>query len=105
MTLERPAIVAADGVVSYPELDRASRRVAGALLTMARREGAPDDPNDLAEARVAFHIPPGVTWVAVRDGIWRAGGIAVPLAMSHPAAELEYTIGDSGAAIIVAAPS
>src|SRR5262245_17144434 len=96
MTSERPAIVAADGIFSYPDLDRASRRVAGALL-----QGA----GDLAEARVAFHIPPGVTWVAVRDGIWRAGGIAVPLAMSHPAAELEYTIRDSGAAILVAAPS
>jgi malonyl-CoA/methylmalonyl-CoA synthetase len=96
MPFERPAIIAADGVFSYPDLDRASRRVAGALL-----QGAAD----LAELRVAFHIPPGVAWVAVRDGIWRAGGIAVPLAMSHPAAELEYTIRDSGAAVIIVAPS
>jgi malonyl-CoA/methylmalonyl-CoA synthetase len=55
--------------------------------------------------RVAFLVPPGCAWVAVRQGIWRAGGIAVPLAMSHPAAELEYTISDSGAACVVAHPS
>jgi malonyl-CoA/methylmalonyl-CoA synthetase len=43
--------------------------------------------------------------VAVRQGIWRAGGVAVPLAMSHPAAELEYTIRDSGATHVVSHPA
>ena len=96
MTPDRPAIVAVDGVFTYSELDDASHRVASALL---------DGAADLGEARVAFHIPPSFAWVAVRQGIWRAGGIAVPLATSHPTAELEYTIRDSGATQVVVHPS
>ena len=96
MSPDRPAIVAVDGVFTYRDLDEASRRVAAALL---------DGAEDLADARVAFHIPPSFAWVAVRQGIWRAGGVAVPLAISHPAAELEYTIRDSGATQVVAHPS
>jgi len=37
----------------------------------------------------------------VQRGIWRAGGVAVPLAVSHPPAELDYVIRDSGAAVVV----
>ena len=96
MTPNRPAIVAVDGVFTYQDLDDASLRVASALL---------DGAADLAEARVAFHVPPSFAWVAVRQGIWRAGGVAVPLATSHPAAELEYTIRDSGATQVVVHPS
>ena len=96
MTPGRPAIVAVDGTFTYPQLDDASHRVASALL-----DGAPD----LGEARVAFHVPPSFAWVAVRQGIWRAGGVAVPLATSHPAAELEFTIRDSEAACVVVHPS
>ena len=96
MSPDRPAIVAVDGVFTYQDLDDASRRVAAALL---------DGAGDLADARVAFHIPPSFAWVAVRQGIWRAGGVAVPLAISHPAAELEFTIRDSGATRVVVHPS
>jgi malonyl-CoA/methylmalonyl-CoA synthetase len=95
MTL-RPAIVAADGTFTYDELDAATNRVATALL-----DGAPD----LGEARVAFFITPSFAHVAVRQGIWRAGGVAVPLAISHPPAELEYVIRDSAATFLVAEPS
>jgi malonyl-CoA/methylmalonyl-CoA synthetase len=38
----------------------------------------------------------------VQWGIWRAGGIAVPLPQGSPAAELEYFIGDTQPAILVA---
>jgi len=38
-------------------------------------------------------------------GVWRAGGIGVPLAVSHPPAELEYAIGDADAAVVVAHPN
>src|SRR6185503_6914122 len=47
---------------------------------------------------------PGFDYAAVLCGIWRAGGIAVPLALSHPRAELAYTIRDAAAAIVVADP-
>lgn len=92
---DRLAVVDAAGEHTYGELLDASARVAAALL---------GDADDLAEARVCFLVPPGFTYVAVQWGIWRAGGIAVPLAVSHPPAELEYAIGDADAAVVVASP-
>ena len=89
----RVAVVAGGRTYSYGDLDRASRRAAGALL---------DGSVDLDQARVAFFVQPGFEYVAVQRGIWRAGGVAVPLAVSHPPPELEYVIRDSGAAIVVA---
>ena len=60
--------------------------------------------DDLAEARVAFLAPPGFHYVAIQWGVWRAGGIAVPLAVSHPPAELEYVIRDADAEAVVVHP-
>lgn len=90
---ERVAVVAAHGSFTYGELLDASTRVAAALLL---------DRRDLNEARVCFHIPPGFNHVAVQWGIWRAGGVAVPLALSHPLPELEYTLRDADPEIVVA---
>ena len=59
---------------------------------------------DLNEGRVAFLVPPGFDYAATQWGIWRAGGIAVPLATSHPRPELEYVVADCGAGIVVAHP-
>ena len=42
--------------------------------------------------------------MAVLLGIWRAGGIAVPLAMAHPPAERGFVVEDSDASIVVASP-
>jgi malonyl-CoA/methylmalonyl-CoA synthetase len=96
MTTHRPAVIASDGTFSYDDLDLASRRVAAALLG-----GRPD----LEQDRVAFLVPPTFAYVAVQRGIWRAGGVAVPLAVSYPPAELEYVIRDSGAQTLVAHPT
>ena len=73
--MARTAIIAADGTFTYDQLDEASRRVAGALL---------GDNDDLNQTRVAFLVPPSFAYAAVQRGIWRAGGVAVPLAISHP---------------------
>jgi malonyl-CoA/methylmalonyl-CoA synthetase len=91
-SISRTAIVAGDGTFTYDDLDDASRRIAAALL---------DGADDLQQARVAFLVPRSFAYAAVQRGIWRAGGVAVPLATSHPPAELDYVIRDSGAAIVV----
>ena len=93
MSESRIAIIAADGVFTYAQLDDAARRVAGALL---------GDNEDLKQTRVAFLVSPSFAYAAVQRGIWRAGGVAVPLAVSHPPAELAYVIRDSGASVVVA---
>lgn len=89
---ERIAIVDGHGAHTYRALEAASRRVAGALLGGAA---------DLAETRVAYFVAPGFGHAAVQRGIWRAGGVAVPLALSHPPAELAYVLQDSGASAVV----
>ena len=96
MSESRTAIIAADGTFTYDQLDEASRRVAGALLA---------DNADLNQTRVAFFVPPSFAYAAVQRGIWRAGGVAVPLAISHPPAELDYVIHDSGASLVVSDPA
>jgi malonyl-CoA/methylmalonyl-CoA synthetase len=93
MTQNRTAIIAADGRHGYDELDDASSRVAGALLA---------DNEDLNQGRVAFMVAPSFAYAAVQRGIWRAGGVAVPLAVSHPPAELDYVVRDADAGIVVA---
>jgi malonyl-CoA/methylmalonyl-CoA synthetase len=90
---ERTAIVAESRTLTYAELLDASARVAAALL--AGRA-------DLDGARVAFLVPPGWEYAAVQWGVWRAGGIAVPLAVSHPEAELEYVVQDADAETVIA---
>ena len=50
-------------------------------------------------------MPPSFAYAAVQRGIWRAGGVAVPLAVSHPPAELDYVIRDSGASVVVGDPA
>ncbi|MEO8449228.1 MAG: acyl-CoA synthetase [Gemmatimonadota bacterium] len=92
----RTAIIDSSGRYTYADLSAASAGIAGGLLK---------GETDLAEARVAFLEPPGFRYAAAQWGIWRAGGIAVPLAPSHPAAELGYVLEDAGATIVIAHPS
>lgn len=92
---DRTALVAAGARYTYADLEDRSRRIAAALLGT--------EP-DLSEARVAFLVEPGIDYVALLAGVWRAGGVAVPLALSHPAAEIRHVLHDSGAAFVVASP-
>ncbi len=80
---------------AYSDLLEASRRIALALL--AGRD-------DLAEERIAFLAPPGYDYVCIQWGIWRAGGIAVPLCEKHPIPSMEYVLTDTGAAVLVCTP-
>ncbi len=89
---DRTAIIDSQGAFTYHELLDASSRVAAALL--AGRD-------DLEEVRVAFVATPGFPWVAVQWGIWRAGGVAVPLPLNSTRSELEYFIDDTGSSILV----
>ncbi len=89
----RAAIRDRTGIYTYEQIDRASANVAAHLL-QAR--------DDLYEDRVALLVTPGFEYVAAQWGIWRAGGIAVPLPLSHPLAELQYLLKDSEASMVIA---
>jgi malonyl-CoA/methylmalonyl-CoA synthetase len=89
----RAAVIAADGTWTHPELAATAARVTERLLA---------GRSDLDEARVAFAVAPGARYAAILQGIWRAGGTAVPLALSHPPAEHDYVLRDAEAAVVVA---
>ncbi len=79
--------VTADGHEhSYDSLLSVSEGIAASLL---------DGSADLGEQRVAFLIPASFEYAAVQWGIWRAGGIAVPLSLSSADPELEHVITDA----------
>jgi malonyl-CoA/methylmalonyl-CoA synthetase len=93
--VERTSILATEGQFTYQQLLDTSAGVAARLL---------DGKRDLGGTRVAFLTPPSMTYVAVQWGIWRAGGIAVPLCIQHPQPELAYVLDDAAADIVVAHP-
>lgn len=95
---DRTAIVDADGAHGYGDLLEASEAVARGLLTRA-------GVGDLDGARVACMVDPGLRYAAVQWGVWRAGGVAVPLCLFHPPRELAYVLDDTGAALAVADPA
>jgi len=86
------AVVDRGESVTYQQLANESARLASLLL------GTSDD---LAEARVAFMVPPGKHYVASLWAIWRAGGVAVPLCLTYPLLSLQYVIEDTGARSIL----
>lgn len=98
---DRTALVDGDGAWSYGDLLRHADRFRD--LFLARSGVAPGAT--LAGERVAFLVPPGRMHVAVQWGVWRAGGIAAPLALSHPRRELEYVLDDAKPCIVVADPA
>ena len=75
------AISDPNGDFTYQQLIDASNQWACRFLL----EGT-----DLHGARVAFMVQPGFHYVAVQWGIWKAGGVAVPLCISYPIASLQY---------------
>jgi malonyl-CoA/methylmalonyl-CoA synthetase len=89
---QHTAIVDAQGSFTYNDLLDASARVASALLA---------GRGDLREERVAFLLTPGFPWVATQWGIWRAGGIAVPLPCNSAKPELEFLIDDAKASTLL----
>jgi malonyl-CoA/methylmalonyl-CoA synthetase len=90
--VDRVAVVDDRGEYTYGDLLSASDSFARRLLAGRR---------DLGEARVAFIVAPGFDYVTTLWGIWRAGGIAVPLSPAHPGPEIEYVLDDTGAELAV----
>lgn len=92
---EKTAVEDWTGSFTYADLLRVSRFAALNLL---------GDKRDLEEKRVAFIVPPGFEYVALKLGLWMAGGVSVPLGLAHSPREIEYVVGDSGAETVVFHP-
>lgn len=77
---------------AYQDVLTASEHIAVQLLA---------GRTDLAEARVAFLVDPGFDYVQLQWGIWRAGGIAVPLCTKHPLPSIQYVLEDTQAETVI----
>jgi malonyl-CoA/methylmalonyl-CoA synthetase len=75
---------------SYEQLLTASEKLAEQLASSLPAARGTDGP------RVGVYAEPGAGYVAATWATWMAGGIAVPLAVSHPSHELQYVLQDAG---------
>ena len=71
------------GEWTYSDLHERVNKMASGLL---------EGKTDLKEERIALLIPGGVDYVTTLLGIWRAGGIAVPLNVAGALPELEHAL-------------
>jgi len=77
---------------SYLQLLERSNEISSNLL---------DNKTDLNEDRVAFLVPSSFEYAAVQWGIWRAGGVAVPLCEKHPLSSVKYVLDDTRASTVL----
>lgn len=90
--LNNTAIIDNNGNYTYQQLLQASAEFASLLL---------NQETDLQEQRVAFMVNPGFDYVKIQWAVWRAGGVAVPLCLSHPLPSLQYVIEDTGTSVLI----
>jgi len=79
----RPALTIDDASVTYSELREGVDAFARNLLA---------GKDDLVEERIAMLLPAGRDYVTALLGIWRAGGVGVPLSTGAAVRELEYAL-------------
>ena len=89
------AVIDGDGAQSYFDLDRAANAVAAALIQAGVTSGSV----------VATVCPAGRWWLAGSFGVWRAGGVLLPLEASHPPADLRHPITDSAVTHVLCTPA
>jgi acyl-CoA synthetase (AMP-forming)/AMP-acid ligase II len=86
---------------SFGKLLDSSATVKAELQRVLPAAGKPPASQD--GPRVGIYAEPGMQYVAATWATWMAGGVAVPLAVSHPPHELDYVIRDAGISAVRAA--
>ncbi len=81
------ALVDGSNKHSYSEVSRRINNFAAGLL---------NGKADLEEEPIAFFMPASLDYVATMHGVWRAGGIAVPLNVASAITELDYYLNCAG---------
>ncbi len=88
---DRPALVAADGQLTYAELDAQADRWARALRASGAGQGS----------CVAVLLPRGARYVVAALAAMRAGAAYLPLDPATPADRIAYILGDAAAAAVL----
>ena len=92
-TNTKVALVFAQGSCTYAELNRRVHQFARGLL---------GNGTDLSQQRIAFIMPASLDYVTTLLGIWRAGGIAVPLNVSSTIPELDHALSSASVSRLIA---
>ena len=93
---ERIAIESEGSEFSYAQLIERSDLIASFLL---------DEEKDLMEEKIGFLMSPNVEYICTLWGIWKAGGVAVPLSLSAKKSELDHYISDCEIKMIITSDS
>lgn len=80
------------GSYTYKDIVKASNKIASALI---------GNDSDLKEQRIGFLIPPSFEYVSILWGIWKAGGIGIPLSLSATESELMHYLEDSKSSLLI----
>jgi malonyl-CoA/methylmalonyl-CoA synthetase len=91
----KTALVEGDRSYTYAEVNQRIDRFATGLLA---------DKQDLDEERIAFFLPASLDYVTTMHGVWRAGGIAVPLNVASAVAELDHYLSCASVTRLVTSP-
>ncbi|MFT5693525.1 MAG: malonyl-CoA/methylmalonyl-CoA synthetase [Oceanicoccus sp.] len=86
------ALTIGDGSITYACLNERIESFASGLVT---------EQEDLSEERIAFLIPGSLDYVTTLLGIWKAGGIAVPLSVSSAIPELQHALSSAAVTRII----
>ncbi len=89
---QRLALRDQDQPYTYKDLVKASTNIASALLS---------EKLDLKEERIGFLISPSFNFVSILWGIWKAGGISVPLSLSATESELTHYLEDAKISLLI----
>lgn len=77
------ALIIGDDSITYACLHERIEHFAGGLIA---------ERGDLSEERIAFLMPGSLDYVTTLLGIWKAGGIAIPLSVSSAIPELQHAL-------------
>ncbi len=88
---DAPALFERDLVATYAGLTARADAIAGDLAAAGLRAGD----------RVAIYAPKSIAMVAAMFGVWRGGGVAVPINPVLRPAQVAHILADSGAALLL----
>src|SRR5262249_22598115 len=89
------ALISAEEVVSFRQLAADARRVAAALAALGAGKGT----------RIGLLMPNRPDWLRCAWGVWRLGGVLVPLNTLYRGPELEHALRHADVAILIATSS
>mmetsp|Transcript_3414 Transcript_3414/g.7432 ORF Transcript_3414/g.7432 Transcript_3414/m.7432 type:complete len:561 (+) Transcript_3414:101-1783(+) len=102
--LSRIAVSSGGNKYTYGKVLHLAEDTAAAVSRIISKGPAPVVPVTQTAGpppRIGVYATPGVEYLAATWAVWQAGGIVVPLATSHPPAELAYCFQDAGLSAVL----